>query len=267
MAERNPVSKLINIDVNDGGRDSADVPSDSADVRSDSVDVGRHGEDVKIDEGGKTLDVHVDTAKRGDTKISVTEDSGRGPGKGSGPGPGSGKDSGKDGHHQGQGQRVPRQRAPQAPRHPAPQAPRQTGGGGGGGGGGNTGGGGGGGSNPGGGQKWGGQPRSGGNHPDPSSGKQVTIRAGYVRELGKKVGTIERTLQQAQSRMQGAKLGSGAFSADGTALGYAYPGAQDFCENDIKSKIEQLQKMSDGLVQTAATWEQAEQKSTVKRSG
>jgi phage-related protein len=91
------------------------------------------------------------------------------------------------------------------------------------------------------------------------------MTANLVKQLGQKVAAIEGTLQQALSTLQNTSVGD--FSGDGAVLSNVYPGAVSFAQNDMTTKISQLKQMSDGLVQTAATWEQAEQASTVQSQG
>jgi phage-related protein len=92
----------------------------------------------------------------------------------------------------------------------------------------------------------------------------VTHTPSLIKQLGQKIAGIESTLEKASSDLEGADISSDAFSSKGIVLANVYPAALDFGKNDVKTKITQLKNMSDGLIATAATWEQAEQASTVK---
>lgn len=96
------------------------------------------------------------------------------------------------------------------------------------------------------------------------SGGQVVHTPSLIKQLGQKIAGIESILEKASSSLEGADISSDAFSGKGIVLANVYPGALDFGKNDVKTKITQLKNMSDGLVATAATWEQAEQASSVK---
>ena len=96
------------------------------------------------------------------------------------------------------------------------------------------------------------------------SGGSVVVTPSAIKTLARQIAAVESLLQQAGTTLQGASLSNDAFSSDGIALANVYPGALNFGVNDINSKRTQLQQMSDGLLATAATWEQAEQKSTVQ---
>ena len=85
-----------------------------------------------------------------------------------------------------------------------------------------------------------------------------------ISALGKKMAAVGSLLQQAADSLNGAAIGGDAFSEDGIVLANVYPGALDFGRRDIANKRTQLQQMSSGLVATAATWEEAEQASTVQ---
>lgn len=92
----------------------------------------------------------------------------------------------------------------------------------------------------------------------------MTHTPSLIKQLGQKIAGIESTLEKASSDLEGADISSAAFSGKGIVLANVYPAALDFGKNDVKTKITQLKNMSDGLIATAATWEQAEQASTVK---
>ena len=96
------------------------------------------------------------------------------------------------------------------------------------------------------------------------SGGSVVVTPSAIKTLARQIAAVESLLQQAGTTLQGASLSNDAFSSDGIALANVYPGALNFGVSDINSKRTQLQQMSDGLLATAATWEQAEQKSTVQ---
>jgi hypothetical protein len=93
----------------------------------------------------------------------------------------------------------------------------------------------------------------------------VTHTPSLIKQLGQKIAGIESTLEKASSDLEGADISSDAFSSKGIVLANVYPATLDFGKNDVKTKITQLKNMSDGLIATAATWEQAEQASTVKK--
>lgn len=155
-----------------------------------------------------------------------------------------------------------------APQPPAPGGDPGTGTGSGGAPGGPPGGGSGGGGGGGGGT--GGGPPSGPpvGQPGPPverpPGGGIITTPSLIKQLAQKIDSIKSTLEKASSSLEGADISGDAFSGKGIALANVYPGALDFGKNDVKTKITQLQSMSDGLIATAATWEQAEQASTVK---
>ena len=92
----------------------------------------------------------------------------------------------------------------------------------------------------------------------------MVVTPSAIQALARQIAAVESLIQQAGNTLPGASISSDAFSGDGIALANVYPGVLDFGVNDINSKRTQLQQMSDGLQATAATWEQAEQKSTVQ---
>ena len=100
--------------------------------------------------------------------------------------------------------------------------------------------------------------------PGSRSGGSVAVTPFAIKTLARQIAAVESLLQQAGTTLQGASISNDAFSSDGLALANVYPGALNFGVNDINSKRTHLQQMSGGLLATAATWEQAEQKSTVQ---
>lgn len=95
-------------------------------------------------------------------------------------------------------------------------------------------------------------------------GGQAIFTASAIRALGAKIASVEPMLEKVASALEGADVEADSWSSKGIIVANVYPGALDFVKNDLKSKTSQLHDMADQLKSTAATWERAEQASTVQ---
>lgn len=100
----------------------------------------------------------------------------------------------------------------------------------------------------------------------PGGGDPTIFSAAAIRALGAKIESLEPMLEKVESTLEETDVESESWSSKGIAIANVYPGAVDFIKNDLKTKTEQLREISDMLKGTAATWEKAEQASTVQAS-
>lgn len=98
----------------------------------------------------------------------------------------------------------------------------------------------------------------------PGGGDQTIFTPSAIRALGARIETTEPMLEKVASSLEEADVEAESWSSKGIAIANVYPGALDFVKNDLKSKTSQLREIADRLKGTAATWENAEQASTVQ---